>query len=80
MYPLNMRSAAGGYAVANDETEHRALSDANYEPKLEEPTTGGEAEELSEFELLKAEAARRDFKVPGNWGVKKLREYLEGSK
>lgn len=33
-YPLNMRHrAAGGFALANDEAEHRALSDAGYEPK-----------------------------------------------
>lgn len=25
---------AGGYAVANDEAEHQALSDAGYEPKF----------------------------------------------
>jgi ABC-type cobalt transport system substrate-binding protein len=32
MYPLNMKSQAGGYAVANDEAEHQSLSLAGYEP------------------------------------------------
>lgn len=38
MYPLNMHNkAAGGFAVANDEKEHKKLSDAGYEPKLDKP-------------------------------------------
>jgi hypothetical protein len=38
MYPLNMHNAAeGGYAVANDEAEHQALSDMGYEPKYVAP-------------------------------------------
>lgn len=36
MYPLNMKSAQG-YAVANDEAEHRALSAQGYEPKYVAP-------------------------------------------
>jgi hypothetical protein len=37
MYPLNLKnSSLGGYAVANDEAEHAALSDMGYEPKLEQ--------------------------------------------
>lgn len=45
MYPLNMSKLFGdvkGFAVANDEAEHKALSDAGYEPKFVEPavTTG----------------------------------------
>lgn len=36
MYPLNMIHAGiGGYAVANTEAEHAALSDMGYEPKLQ---------------------------------------------
>ena len=34
MYPLNMTSPDGGFAVANDASEHQTLSDAGYEPKL----------------------------------------------
>jgi hypothetical protein len=33
MYPLNLfRAADVGYAVANNEAEHKALSDAGYMP------------------------------------------------
>lgn len=33
MYPLNMHNpGAGGFAVANDEAEHKALSEAGYLP------------------------------------------------
>jgi hypothetical protein len=40
MYPLNMvkkLQEGAGFAVANDETEHKALSDAGYEPKFVAP-------------------------------------------
>jgi hypothetical protein len=37
-YPLHMHHAGrGGYAVANDQDEHKALSEHGYEPKFEEP-------------------------------------------
>lgn len=35
-----------------------------------------EASGPTEFETLKAEAERREIKVNGSWGVKKLREVL----
>lgn len=79
MYPLHMKSAAGGFALANTEDEHRALSASGYEPKLVEPEAGDSNagdDTLSEFEQLKAQAEARGIKVPGNWGVKKLRDYL----
>jgi hypothetical protein len=35
MYPINMQLTEGiGFAVANTEAEHAALSDLGYEPKL----------------------------------------------
>lgn len=40
MYPLSMTlklKEGAGFAVANDETEHKALSDAGYEPKFVAP-------------------------------------------
>lgn len=38
MYPLSMQLESGvGYAVANDEAEHKALSDMGYAPKFAEP-------------------------------------------
>lgn len=49
MYPLNMKNAAaGGYAVANDEAEHKALSDAGYEPKYEAPAKKPKADKPAE--------------------------------
>lgn len=37
MYPLNMHNPdASGYAVANDEAEHQALTEAGYLPPLTE--------------------------------------------
>lgn len=75
MYPLHMKSAEGGFALANTEDEHRELSECGYEPRLA-GTTDSDVEKPSELEQLKAEAEARGIKVPGNWGVKKLREYL----
>lgn len=38
MYPLNMKLEKGiGFAVANDEAEHKALTEAGYEPKFVAP-------------------------------------------
>ena len=38
MYPLNMALVAGiGFAVANDDGEHQALTDAGYGPALVVP-------------------------------------------
>lgn len=39
MYPLNMNlpAPAIGFAVANTEDEHKALSEAGYEPKYVAP-------------------------------------------
>lgn len=49
MYPLNMHNpASGGFAVANDEGEHKALSEAGYGPAFfasEEPETTEDAPE-----------------------------------
>jgi len=37
MYPLNMHNPdAGGYAVASDEAEHKALTEAGYTPPFVE--------------------------------------------
>lgn len=38
MYPLNMNNpGAGGFAVANDEGEHKALTEAGYLPPFVAP-------------------------------------------
>ena len=47
MYPLNMHNpGAGGYAVASDEAEHLALSEAGYLPPfVAEDAGAGDAAE-----------------------------------
>jgi hypothetical protein len=43
MYPLNMTNpAAGGFAVANDEAEHQALTGAGYGPAFIAPEVAPE--------------------------------------
>ena len=45
MYPLPMHNpGACGYAVANDEAEHKALSEAGYLPPLSAPEATEPAE------------------------------------
>lgn len=72
MYPLNMHhKAAGGYALANDEAEHKALSDAGYEPKLEEAAPGD-----SEIEQVRAQLDAAGIKYHHKAGLDKLKELL----
>lgn len=48
MYPLNMHNAVvGGYAVANDEEEHKSLTAHGYGPAYVEPEApADESEEV----------------------------------
>lgn len=62
-YPLNMRKGVG-YAVANDEAEHQALSDAGYEPKLES------------VDLLRAKLDAKGISYDKRLGVEKLKALL----
>ena len=56
MYPLNMTLAAGiGFAVANDEAEHQALTDAGYLPAIVAPV----AVEVEAVADTPAEATKR---------------------
>ncbi len=50
MYPLNMTKPGDqpGYALANDEAEHAALSDLGYEPKLVEEVVADSTEETQD--------------------------------
>jgi hypothetical protein len=69
MYPLNLHhKAGGGFAVANDEAEHAALSDAGYEPKLEKAA--------DEAETLRAKLDASGIAYDKRWGVEKLRAAL----
>ena len=54
MYPLNMSNVeARGYAVANDEAEHKKLSAMGYEPAF-----AADDEQTSESLPIEAEAKR----------------------
>lgn len=68
MYPLNLTLPAGtGFAVANDEAEHAALSDMGYEPKL--------VVEPVDTPLLD-EALALGIAVDKRWGDKRLAEEI----
>lgn len=73
MYPLNMTLAGPmpGYAVANDEAEHAALSDLGYEPKLVKA-----ADETVESLRAKLDAAGIEYDK--RWGIDKLKAALAG--
>lgn len=44
MYPLHMQLSVGiGFAVANDQNEHKALTAAGYGPAYAEPETAAAA-------------------------------------
>lgn len=68
-YPLNMtHKEAGGYAVANDESEHELLSERGYEPKLEK--TGTELDQVrAQLDAVGVEYDRR-------WGLARLKALL----
>lgn len=72
MYPLDVSlpAPAIGFAVANDQAEHQALTAAGYVPALEvaeaKPTRA---------ELL-AEAEARGVKVDARWSDKRLTEEI----
>jgi hypothetical protein len=45
MYPLNMKLTEGvGFAVANDEAEHKKLTKAGYGPAYVAPAKGGKGD------------------------------------
>jgi hypothetical protein len=73
MYPLNMTSGIG-YAVANDEAEHQALTDMGYGPAFVAvgPTPSDE-------ELLRAELTAKGIKFDKRWGADKLQAALESA-
>lgn len=51
MYPLNLTKKlpeGAGFAVANNEEEHKALSEAGYEPKYEAPETAAKTKPKAE--------------------------------
>ncbi len=75
MYPLNMKTAGDqpGFAVANDEVEHAALSEMGYEPKLVK-------EEASDTDLTKEQVMEKldaaGIEYDKRWGLERLKSLL----
>ena len=72
MYPLNLTKPGDqpGYALANDEAEHQALSDLGYEPKLEKA-----AEQTKEEVMAALDAAGVEYDK--RWGLERLKALLQ---
>ena len=70
MYPLNVKlpDPQIGFAVANDEAEHKALSDMGYLPAYVAPVVDRAA--------LLAEAEAKGLKVDGRWSDARLADEL----
>lgn len=79
MYPLSMSKAAPeiGFAVANDEAEHQALSDAGYLPPLDGHAADvvSPQEQATRAELL-AQLEAKGVKVDRRWSDKRLVDEL----
>lgn len=71
MYPLNMQlpAPAIGYAVANDEVEHIALTEFGYEPGYVEPTTDDQGHTV---ESVRAALDAAGIEYDKRWGLNKL--------
>jgi len=75
MYPLNVELPAGqGFAVANDEAEHAALSDLGYLPPLAASESHPGEQPARDALLQQAELA--GLKVDGRWSDKRLADEL----
>ena len=80
MYPLNMsNAAAGGFAVANDEAEHKALTACGYEPAFAgAPDSKDQATEET-ADSLRAKLDAACIAYDKRWGLAKLAEALKGA-
>lgn len=80
MYPLNMKTAGEqpGFAVANDEAEHAALSALGYLPKLEAVEKAADTDgdgELSKAEVMAA-LDKAEVEYDKRWGLERLKSLL----
>jgi len=69
MYPLNVTRTDGdvtAFAVANDQAEHKALSDLGYQPSLE-AEDGGET-----VESVRAKLDALGIEYDKRWGLSRL--------
>ena len=74
MYPLNVSNQAiGGFAVANDEAEHAALTAAGYLPALEPKQQEATAPTV---ESVRAQLDAAGIAYDARLGLKKLQELL----
>jgi hypothetical protein len=80
MYPLNMKTAGDqpGFAVANDEAEHAALSELGYLPKLEvaEESVDTEGEGVMSKAEVMAELDKAGIEYDKRWGLERLKSLL----
>ena len=74
MYPLNMQLKTGvGFAVANDEAEHKALTEQGYGPGFVEPEPKDEGHTL---ESVRATLDAAGIEYDKRLGLAKLIELL----
>ena len=73
MYPLNLHNPkCCGFAVANTEDEHKALSEMGYEPSFQ-----ASGQVVDEVEGLRAQLAALGIPYHHRAGADKLRALLE---
>lgn len=89
MYPLNVKLAAPavGFAVANSEDEHRALSERGYLPQFAgplgesnpppPPADADASPAPSTVEEARAALDAKGIPYDGRWGLAKLLEALK---
>ncbi len=79
MYPLNVIKAAlgtapAGFALANDEAEHQALTMQGYEPAYVEPAR--KTDEVATKESIMAALDADDIEYDKRLGIEKLKALL----
>lgn len=80
MYPLNMKTAGDqpGFAVANDEAEHAALSELGYLPKLEaaEESVDADGDGVMTKAEVMAALDKAEIEYDKRWGLERLKSLL----
>lgn len=78
MYPLNMKTAGDqpGFAVANDEAEHAALSELGYLPKLEVADESAETDGAMTKAEVMAALDKAEIEYDKRWGLGRLKALL----
>lgn len=77
MYPLNMALKVGvGFAVANDEAEHKALNEAGYGPEFFIPGEVGTSVPEEDIDAIRKQLDERGIKYHPRAGIEKLKALL----